>query len=146
FFFFSSRRRHTRFSRDWSSDVCSSDLHNSFGRQSLNFTEKRMIVNIGEIHTSLAARRKFFNTNERILKVIFNFTLNLFFRLTAKIAQINTGEVATSKLLIVFPKIAQEVYFLKGGAQSHRIRFEFAKSLGLPVGKDMKTHQAHYLG
>src|SRR5256884_802625 len=27
FFFFSSRRRHTRCSRDWSSDVCSSDLH-----------------------------------------------------------------------------------------------------------------------
>src|SRR5690606_41148025 len=25
-FFFSSIRRHTRFSRDWSSDVCSSDL------------------------------------------------------------------------------------------------------------------------
>src|SRR2546429_5802237 len=32
FFFFSSRRRHTRCSRDWSSDVCSSDLlsHASF--------------------------------------------------------------------------------------------------------------------
>src|SRR5690606_40113104 len=28
-FFFSSRRRHTRFSRDWSSDVCSSDLNKS---------------------------------------------------------------------------------------------------------------------
>src|SRR5690349_23898792 len=26
FFFFSSRRRHTRSLRDWSSDVCSSDL------------------------------------------------------------------------------------------------------------------------
>src|SRR5260370_9229649 len=26
-FFFSSRRRHTRFKCDWSSDVCSSDLH-----------------------------------------------------------------------------------------------------------------------
>src|SRR5256884_1568122 len=26
FFFFSSRRRHTRCSRDWSSDECSSDL------------------------------------------------------------------------------------------------------------------------
>src|SRR5690606_8966777 len=26
--FFSRRRRHTRFSRDWSSDVCSSDLEN----------------------------------------------------------------------------------------------------------------------
>src|SRR2546429_2349566 len=30
-FFFSSRRRHTRCSRDWSSDVCSSDLLTSTG-------------------------------------------------------------------------------------------------------------------
>src|SRR5436305_9128165 len=29
FFFFSSRRRHTRCGRDWSSDVCSSDLPTS---------------------------------------------------------------------------------------------------------------------
>src|SRR5437868_9213812 len=29
FFFFSSRRRHTRSKRDWSSDVCSSDLPTS---------------------------------------------------------------------------------------------------------------------
>src|SRR6266536_6034989 len=28
-FFFSSRRRHTRSTRDWSSDVCSSDLGNA---------------------------------------------------------------------------------------------------------------------
>src|SRR5438128_12523825 len=28
-FFFSSRRRHTRCYRDWSSDVCSSDLNNT---------------------------------------------------------------------------------------------------------------------
>src|SRR5436309_6609991 len=33
-FFFSSRRRHTRFSRDWSSDVCSSDLPLSLAPQS----------------------------------------------------------------------------------------------------------------
>src|SRR2546422_5813309 len=31
FFFFSSRRRHTRCSRDWSSDVCSSDLFTEGG-------------------------------------------------------------------------------------------------------------------
>src|SRR2546427_3128237 len=30
-FFFSSRRRHTRFDCDWSSDVCSSDLHRRNG-------------------------------------------------------------------------------------------------------------------
>src|SRR3712207_7290427 len=29
YFFFSSRRRHTRYWRDWSSDVCSSDLFQS---------------------------------------------------------------------------------------------------------------------
>src|SRR5690554_3742882 len=34
FFFFSSRRRHTRCGRDWSSDVCSSDLIR-FSRDSL---------------------------------------------------------------------------------------------------------------
>src|SRR2546429_1362914 len=32
-FFFSSRRRHTRCSRDWSSDVCSSDLSPNSGRR-----------------------------------------------------------------------------------------------------------------
>src|SRR5690349_23054317 len=31
FFFFSSRRRHTRSLRDWSSDVCSSDLDRGVG-------------------------------------------------------------------------------------------------------------------
>src|SRR5688572_28719508 len=33
FFFFSSRRRHTRFDCDWSSDVCSSDLSARVGRR-----------------------------------------------------------------------------------------------------------------
>src|SRR5438046_7961966 len=32
FFFFSSRRRHTRLVSDWSSDVCSSDLRDDNGR------------------------------------------------------------------------------------------------------------------
>src|SRR2546422_1812896 len=36
FFFFSSRRRHTRCSRDWSSDVCSSDLTEGFLRLGSN--------------------------------------------------------------------------------------------------------------
>src|SRR5699024_11257197 len=38
-FFFSSRRRHTRSKRDWSSDVCSSDL------KSLPFGSKAKITN-----------------------------------------------------------------------------------------------------
>src|SRR5699024_4334840 len=37
FFFFSSRRRHTRSKRDWSSDVCSSDLGHSVSSFYLQF-------------------------------------------------------------------------------------------------------------
>src|SRR5690606_39768747 len=36
-FFFSSRRRHTRFSRDWSSDVCSSDLSTTYPTALVDF-------------------------------------------------------------------------------------------------------------
>src|SRR5256884_6444608 len=43
-FFFSSRRRHTRCSRDWSSDVCSSDL----------VTEKLVHVDIQEVRADRA--------------------------------------------------------------------------------------------
>src|SRR5436309_15011471 len=49
FFFFSSRRRHTRFSRDWSSDVCSSDLWTR-GRHSIRtgFAFERVLDNLDE--------------------------------------------------------------------------------------------------
>src|SRR5690606_39987039 len=43
-FFFSSRRRHTRFSRDWSSDVCSSDLN--WGSVSVDPARNRLVVNV----------------------------------------------------------------------------------------------------
>src|SRR5690625_7893521 len=49
FFFFSSRRRHTRWPRDWSSDVCSSDLINRpfsiGGDQQANINEIQITVN-----------------------------------------------------------------------------------------------------
>src|SRR5258707_3633797 len=47
-FFYSSRRRHTSYWRDWSSDVCSSDLfdqlfqiHVSITKSRLGFTSRR---------------------------------------------------------------------------------------------------------
>src|SRR3989440_3448912 len=40
FFFFSSRRRHTRSDRDWSSDVCSSDLSRDRGLGHASVTYK----------------------------------------------------------------------------------------------------------
>src|SRR5690606_40925955 len=40
-FLYSSRRRHTRFSRDWSSDVCSSDLFLVRRREVLHVLDDR---------------------------------------------------------------------------------------------------------
>src|SRR5690606_40664792 len=62
-FFFSSRRRHTRFSRDWSSDVCSSDLRDFYWysptlkRQLENVTGDILVspANEGEVLRVLAA-------------------------------------------------------------------------------------------
>src|SRR5690606_1485537 len=42
FFFFSSRRRHTRFSRDWSSDVCSSDLEEELNLKDNNVVRLKL--------------------------------------------------------------------------------------------------------
>src|SRR5207237_6347230 len=44
-FFFSSRRRHTRFKCDWSSDVCSSDLSSRCG-SSMYFSSSSMYFSV----------------------------------------------------------------------------------------------------
>src|SRR2546429_2495390 len=44
FFFFSSRRRHTRCSRDWSSDVCSSDLSSTTGKRETAIREAARFI------------------------------------------------------------------------------------------------------
>src|SRR5215813_10317489 len=51
FFFFSSRRRHTRCGRDWSSDVCSSDLNARLLGELRQRTEE-----VGELNRDLEAR------------------------------------------------------------------------------------------
>src|SRR5690606_23144988 len=50
-FFFSSRRRHTRFSRDWSSDVCSSDLGSLTIRPSSAITVASVICSPSASHS-----------------------------------------------------------------------------------------------
>src|SRR3712207_8724162 len=48
-FFFSSRRRHTRYWRDWSSDVCSSDLKQSFTIRRPSSLTRRCCVRVSPI-------------------------------------------------------------------------------------------------
>src|SRR5947209_20231867 len=49
-FFFSSRRRHTRYWRDWSSDVCSSDLIELIASE--NFTSRAVMEAQGSCLTN----------------------------------------------------------------------------------------------
>src|SRR5690606_40371819 len=69
FFFFSSRRRHTRFSRDWSSDVCSSDLEiiNRLIKQGLLFQKDNPNDNRSQlIFLSDAGRMEVFKLFEKM--------------------------------------------------------------------------------
>src|SRR5690606_39410882 len=59
FFFFSSRRRHTRFSRDWSSDVCSSDLRQDLPdelAQELGLARDAIVI-LGDVTLGLLPRQ-----------------------------------------------------------------------------------------
>src|SRR5438105_9854890 len=86
FFFFSSRRRHTRSTREWSSDVCSSDLGSKgcgmfrdpeayrefaclfpLGVQSLNIFSVRSSIGRRESHAILA---RSWCASERIMKEV----------------------------------------------------------------------------
>src|SRR5437660_12843186 len=62
-FFFSSRRRHTRWPRDWSSDVCSSDLYYEVGAeisrleqsiQHMRELRERQRTDLAQAHSTLA--------------------------------------------------------------------------------------------
>src|SRR5690606_27864998 len=66
FFFFSSRRRHTIFSRDWSSDVCSSDLRQQVQQANPNYKIDIHFENDFENDAQISI-----NANEYLLKVAF---------------------------------------------------------------------------
>src|SRR5690606_41191555 len=76
--FFSSRRRHTRFSRDWSSDVCSSDLNREISLEKQTeihlFGEelmKELSKNILEFYFQLGIRAS--HTDEPIHQVFCDY-------------------------------------------------------------------------
>src|SRR5690606_40190172 len=66
-FFFSSRRRHTRFSRDWSSDVCSSDLEHV---TRISFTAWRTAQQQGDLTISPGLFGQVVINDERVLTAV----------------------------------------------------------------------------
>src|SRR3712207_8299314 len=79
-FFFSSRRRHTRYWRDWSSDVCSSDL--------IPYNPTRVIQRIGRIN--------------RINKKVFdNLYIYNYFPTEIGESETRTKEISTLKMAMI---------------------------------------------
>src|SRR5438445_214669 len=58
FFFFSSRRRHTRYWRDWSSDVCSSDLYRIEGQKTGAFEVCDALGRAPDLHLIRSEERR----------------------------------------------------------------------------------------
>src|SRR5690606_41039139 len=71
-FFFSSRRRHTRFSRDWSSDVCSSDL---FGREQSGLSNEEL--QRCHLHTQIPANPGYSSLNLAAAVQVISYELRL---------------------------------------------------------------------
>src|SRR3712207_3187049 len=68
-FFFSSRRRHTRYWRDWSSDVCSSDLRRSRSGTSRSSPWTRRTTSSGSGAACPAARTPLSRSGRRVSSV-----------------------------------------------------------------------------
>src|SRR5690625_7045396 len=102
FFFFSSRRRHTRWPRDWSSDVCSSDL------KIKDFSEFRRKECSDEFNAHLFVRHerlhevipdmKNIATHERKIRNLCQFFLHLNFYQIFKKKIINQKYKKTKKI------------------------------------------------
>src|SRR3712207_9381328 len=67
YFFFSSRRRHTRYWRDWSSDVCSSDLE-VLQSHLVSITEVRMSPDLR--HATVFVKPLLGQDEEAVLKAL----------------------------------------------------------------------------
>src|SRR5690606_40303307 len=72
--FFSSRRRHTRFSRDWSSDVCSSDLKEDLQLRNKDFicVEREKIIDYLTTSGTLGAPVTFVETENDLERLALN--------------------------------------------------------------------------
>src|SRR2546430_15893898 len=95
-FFFSSRRRHTRFDCDWSSDVCSSDL----------FKKLNLLIKI-KIRKHLMKKVKLILAIQRLKKCLtFLAKINLPMIMKMKRDQPKTNRYITIQILILNRMIA----------------------------------------
>src|SRR3989475_9105494 len=122
FFFFSSRRRHTRFDCDWSSDVCSSDLRHQFlTRQYDDLVQAKaeLLEIINRINTQ--TQEMFTDTFNKIRDNFCAMFVEVFGGGKADLLLVDAGDVLESGIDIVARppgKQLQTISLLSGGEQT----------------------------
>src|SRR5215217_3505496 len=91
FFFFSSRRRHTRYWRDWSSDVCSSDL----GEMALAARGERSAAANGAVMRCAPVALRFRREPDRLVHASLDSA-----RVTHAEARASWGTVAVNQAIV----------------------------------------------
>src|SRR5215471_19996223 len=120
-FFFSSRRRHTRSLRDWSSDVCSSDLNHA-GTTAMNNRQD-----------ALLAGAKFIEAVNRIVTSVPGRQVGTVGRIQAwpgapnvipgkVICSLELRDLDAAKIEMLYQKIRAEAYQI---AQASKVKFDF---------------------
>src|SRR5438067_10904965 len=117
FFFFSSRRRHTRSKRDWSSDVCSSDLRTQGWAAGivLMLEHAKLAGRLAELPDDAAPKAIFDYLAGEIFRHFepktqqFLMKVSCLSRMTAGVAEALSGEPKAARLLI---NLAVNDYFV----------------------------------
>src|SRR6266550_9596809 len=86
FFFFSSRRRHTRCSHDWSSDVCSSDLSTLFSPTCVGEVRREHPFHLATLRAVRKATNKPVKISYTGIQVLAAATTNQYYKETRELA------------------------------------------------------------
>src|SRR5256886_2922691 len=134
FFFFSSRRRHTRFDCDWSSDVCSSDLRLADTRlvSPLTGLVLRKAMEVGETATPGAPILTLMDPNDLWLRAYVSET---------DLGRIRLGQAATlsvdafpgRRFAGVIREIASEAEFTPKNVQTKKERVNLVYRVKIAV-------------
>src|SRR5690606_36796717 len=110
-FFFSSRRRHTRFSRDWSSDVCSSDLNFPNLPKRTSSISKIWAIGFGQAGVTLAILSMFISDFYNNILKKYIATIGYFIGVFIVVLSASKGPFLTLVLLTI-------LYFLLKGKRA----------------------------
>src|SRR5690625_3987028 len=119
-FFFSSRRRHTRWPRDWSSDVCSSDLQ--CGKRNLPYSPSTLLLLRGKIEIKSARIHRLYSlckrTKNSIGNRIYSSKVNFFLKKSLESIYVRPDFMRMKKFNRILERIIEGGFTVSGALTS----------------------------